>query len=279
MLARRSNAAPEARLGPEVGPVPRLGPVERHGSRPMRPCASGRARLAPVRETGGGRRVSESTTIEPARARGHEDAPVVSLQIARAVSGEPVAVRALIGELTPVVQARVARVLIRGGGAQRGSLLRQDVADLTQDVLASLFADGGKILKSWRPDGGLGLPGFVGMVAEREALSRVRSRRRSPMTEAPTDDVALERVAGSTDAEGEVLTRSALGRVVRGLERALSPLGMRVFRALFVEEADVETACRELELSPEALYQWRTRIRKAARDLARDGDEDGGESR
>jgi RNA polymerase sigma-70 factor (ECF subfamily) len=189
------------------------------------------------------------------------------LRIERALAGDAVAIRALVQELTPVVQSRVARVLVRGGGASRGSLLRQDVADLTQDVLAALFAHDGRVLRTWDPEAGASLPGFIGMIAEREALSKVRSRRRSPMTEAPTDDAALERAAGHSQTENDVLTRNMLAGVLKGLERALSPLGVEIFRVLFVEEADVETACRELSMTPDALYQWRTRIRRVARDL------------
>lgn len=203
-------------------------------------------------------------------------------RIERALDGDVEAVRALVRALTPVVQARVARVLLRSGAAWRGSLLQQDVADLTQDVLASLFAGEGRALRSWDPDVGA-LAGFVGMIAEREAISRVRRRRRNPMTESPTEGEALERAVGSADAEEQLLTRSTLAGVLAGLERVLSPLGLHVFRLLFVEEADVETACRELSMSAESLYQWRTRIRRAARELATRGPDErapaGGEAR
>lgn len=191
------------------------------------------------------------------------------LQIEQALSGDARALRELIRELTPVVQARVARVLVRAGGCARGGALRQDVADFTQDVLASLFADEGRILRSFRVDGGMGLRGFVGLVAERDAISRVRSRKRSPMTEAPTDDEALERALGSTRGEENAhVDRALLTRVVSGLEAALSPLGMRVFQELFVHERTVEEASVSLEMSADAVYQWRTRIRRSARELA-----------
>jgi RNA polymerase sigma-70 factor (ECF subfamily) len=193
--------------------------------------------------------------------------PLDRARIDAALAGDEPATRDLVRVLTPVIQARVARVLVRSGGAARGSAIQHDVQDATQEVLESLFARDGRTLRGWDANV-LSLTSFVGMVAERDALSIVRSRRRNPMTESPTESEVLERATPPTDVEQTVLTRDLVRALFTRLERALSPLGMRVFRALFVDDQDVETASRELELTPDAIYQWRSRIRQTARAVA-----------
>ena len=58
--------------------------------------------------------------------------------LADTLAGQPRAARALIDLLYPVVQARVARVLMRSAGGRRGNA-RQEVDDLIQEVFVSLF--------------------------------------------------------------------------------------------------------------------------------------------
>jgi DNA-directed RNA polymerase specialized sigma24 family protein len=196
------------------------------------------------------------------------DAKADRRRVLAAIAGDELAIRDLVRELTPVIQSRVARVLVRTRGASAGSVLRQDVLDVSQQVFERLFADNGMILRTWNREAGLSLMAFVGLIAERDAVTVVRSRKLNPTTEAPTDDAALESTLAHVDIEGVMLTRSVVRVLVERLERALSPLGVRVFRALFVDERDVESAGKELGLSAEAIYQWRTRIRQTARQLA-----------
>src|SRR5262245_29160958 len=86
----------------------------------------------------------------------------------RALGGDETALSALVARLTPVIQARVARCLLRRAGAA-GSRLRQDVKDLVQEVFVALFEGRGRILLGWDPRRGLSLDNFVGLVAERQA--------------------------------------------------------------------------------------------------------------
>ncbi|WP_437774464.1 hypothetical protein [Sorangium sp. So ce1097] len=63
-------------------------------------------------------------------------------------------------------------------------------------MFLSFFADGGRTLRQWDAARGLSLPGFVGLVAKREVASTLRSRRRNPWTDAPTEDDPLDQAAG-----------------------------------------------------------------------------------
>src|SRR5262245_51304251 len=107
-------------------------------------------------------------------------------QVNAALGGDKGAIRALVAALSPVIQARVARALLRRRAASKARDIRQEVEDLTQEVFVALFADGGRTLREWSPSRGLSLLNFAGLVAEREVASIMRSGRRSPWTEDPT---------------------------------------------------------------------------------------------
>ena len=76
----------------------------------------------------------------------------------RVLAGDAASSRALVAALLPVVQARVARVLVRRRGGS-GRDVRQEVEDLSQEVFAILFADGARVLRAWDPSRGLSLTG------------------------------------------------------------------------------------------------------------------------
>ena len=96
----------------------------------------------------------------------------------------------------------MARVLLRRESAGLGRDVRQELEDIAQEVFAALFADGARLLKMWSPERGLSLANFVGLLAEREAISILRSGRRSPWTEDPTLDTELAEVGGALTASG-----------------------------------------------------------------------------
>lgn len=192
--------------------------------------------------------------------------------VARALVGERLAVRALVDALTPVVQMRVARALRRRRGAALGRDVRQELEDLTQSVFLAIFANGGQALRTWDPARGSSLEGFVGLLADHEIASILRSRRRSPWTEDPTaeEDLAEDAPAGDVGPEVETLSREALRTIVDRLRERLSERGLDLFFSLFVEERSTEEVCADTGLSPDAVYAWRSRIGKLVRQIAAD---------
>lgn len=185
-----------------------------------------------------------------------------------ALAGDPAATRKLVGVLMPVVQARVARTLVRRRGAS-GRDVRQEVEDLAQEVFIALFADGEKVLRAWEPSRGLSLASFCGLIAEREAASILRSGRRSPWTDAATELDDLETaLAEVPDVEVRVSSREQLARLVDRLREALSPRGLELFHRLVVEEESVESVCAATGMTSDAVYAWKSRIGKVVRKLA-----------
>lgn len=193
----------------------------------------------------------------------------VSREIDFALAGDPAAIERMVVLLTPVLQARIARTLFsyrRGGSAGRD--VHQEVADLVQEVFLLLFAQDGKVLRSWQPDRGLSFENFVGLVAERQTVSLLRSGRRSPWKEDPTlaEDLDFHQAAGP-EAEDVVASRDHLRHLFQRLKEELSPLGRQLFELIFVQELDVGEVIGRTGLSADAVYAWRSRLRKLARRL------------
>lgn len=187
--------------------------------------------------------------------------------VADAVAGDARAVRALFDALTPIVQARVARALLRSRAA-RGRDVHQEVQDLAQQVFVALFADGGRVLRSWDPARGLSLANFVGLVAEREVASILRRRRRSPFTEEPAPDSALEVEPDSgRGVERHVASRELLATIYERLRERVTGRGLEMFHMLVIDERTTAEIQAVTGLGEDAVYAWRARLLRLAREI------------
>lgn len=193
----------------------------------------------------------------------------------RALAGEEPALENLVDWLTPVIQARVARVLLRHRPAD-GRDVRQEVEDLAQEVFVALFADDGKVLRQWNPERGLSLRNFAGLVAERQTLSILRSGKRNPWTEDPTLSDQLDGAADQPPIDAAAVSRDILRQLLRRLEETLSPLGRQLFDLLFLRERSVADVENATGMTPDAIYAWRSRLRRLSRRLLADVMSEGG---
>jgi RNA polymerase sigma-70 factor (ECF subfamily) len=195
------------------------------------------------------------------------DAALVAPVLAR----EPKAMRQFVREAKIIVEARVARTLLRVGRRQAQRDARQEIADIAQEVFLHLFERDGAVLRAWDPARGLSLANFVGLVAERDAIAILRSGRRSPWTEDPTDfaDASTgEALAdGAPSMQRVVQSRDMLLTIVDRLKAELSPRGFEIFVRLYVDEASVDEVCEGFAMQPDAVYAWRSRLAKRVRAL------------
>lgn len=122
--------------------------------------------------------------------------------VRRALTGDQTALSRLVGALVPVINARVARTLTRRSLLVSGRDLRQEVEDQSQEVFLALFSRDAHILRSWQAERGLSLENFVGLVAERQMLSFLRSGRRKETTAFDGNDLDAE----SPDGDPEEVT-------------------------------------------------------------------------
>ncbi|NUO47759.1 MAG: sigma-70 family RNA polymerase sigma factor [Polyangiaceae bacterium] len=187
----------------------------------------------------------------------------------RALLRERAAVTTLVAELTPVVQARVGRELLRRARPANREAARSRVQDLTQDVFVELFRDEGRLLRMWDSARGLSLRSFVGLIAEQRVLAVLRSRKRSPFTEAPSDDEVFdEQPAEDAGPEVLLLSRESLAAVLDIARTELTPLGMSMFEQLVVNQDDVADVCRRMGMTPASVHAWHSRLRKMLRRVA-----------
>jgi RNA polymerase sigma-70 factor (ECF subfamily) len=144
------------------------------------------------------------------------------------------------------------------------------VDDLSQDVFLRLFEDQGRVLRTWDPERGLSLENFAGLVAERLAISSLRSGKRNPWREDEAEDEVLAAApSGEATPAEAVASADFMGRLHDRLRETLTPLGMRLFDLLYVEERSVEEVCTATALSADAVYAWRSRLRRTAQGLCR----------
>ena len=197
----------------------------------------------------------------------------------RAFAGDVAATARLVRAFVPVVQARAYGVLAARGGRSGQRDVRQEVEDAAQEVLYRLFEDRARRLRDWDESKGLSLLGFVGLVAGREVGHIVTSGARSPWRSVPTEGETLERMAGATKlTERDVEARDAMSAIWARLKDELTPRGIVLFEALFLDERAVEDVCAELGMKPEAVYAWRSRLIKRARNIAEEIDTMSGRS-
>lgn len=178
-----------------------------------------------------------------------------------ALEGDRGAIRRLVARLRPVVHAEVAHVLLRFA-ASSGRSARQELEDLVQEVFARLWADGGKHLRNWDPARGRSLDSWVRLVARSRVLDQLRSRRFTPLKSDATDDVELERIAGSDAPEpsSTLDAREDLERLQALLREKLSDRDWMLFIAIFAEGCPVQQVSDEIGMTTAAVYQWKSRF-------------------
>jgi DNA-directed RNA polymerase specialized sigma24 family protein len=186
-----------------------------------------------------------------------------------ALAGDRRVLRELVTTLTPLVQTRVTRTVLRRRGTSAGDV-RAFVEDLVQDTFVALLHDRGKLLRTWNPERGLSLESFVGLVAEQRVLATLRSRRKNPWTEElAVDDADLD-VADPHQAGPEALvsSRAALQSLFDEVRARLSPLGFELFMALVVREESAASVSERTKLSISAVHAWSSRLKRLVHALA-----------
>lgn len=180
------------------------------------------------------------------------------------LAGDRRAVAAFVRVMTPIVQARSAKAM--RGFAVEGSRARQELEDMVQDTFLALFSHDSKLLRTWEPKRGLSFENFIGLIAYRLALSKLRTHKSNPFTADPTLDENLESEQEPTPAfDTGVVQRDLMVKVVARVRAKLSPLGLSLFTALILEERDIEEVMMEQSMSRDALYAWRSRLLKSVK--------------
>ena len=94
--------------------------------------------------------------------------------------------RELARWLFPIVE-REARITLQPIALKYRRDLRDVVEDFVNDVMLDLFLEGGKVLRTWNPQLGMGLRGFVALIVRRTIFRRFKNFRRNPWSSTPAD--------------------------------------------------------------------------------------------
>jgi RNA polymerase sigma-70 factor (ECF subfamily) len=193
----------------------------------------------------------------------------VSTLVSDALRGKRDAVASLVDRLAPVIQSRVARALYRYAAGGRGRDVRQEVSDMTQEVFLALFENDGRALRAWDPNRAVSLEAFVGVIAEHQVVTILRSGRRSPWSDQPFDpgDAVLP-ASDEPSPELHAASRETLHLLLDRIRERLSPRGMLVMDLLLVERRSVDEVCEITGLQRDAVHARASRIAKLAREIA-----------
>lgn len=221
------------------------------------------------------RRVTERTVADRVVVNREAEDPTLDL-VRRALAGREEALEALVERLTPVVQARISRSLLRHRDAIGDGHAREYLKDLTQEVFVGLFKHDGRTLRRWDPRRGASLENFVGCVTERQVISYLRRSNGERKLDAAEDHAEPVDPSPEASPERRTASREVLRGLVEDFRRKLSPLGWTMFELLFVWDGSVEEVSREMEMNRDAVRKWRTRLRGLARRWAESRDKKGG---
>ena len=134
---------------------------------------------------------------------------------------------------------------------------------MTQDVFGALFAQDARALRAWDPTRGLSLANFVGLVADRQIASTLRSGRRNPWRDIPEELDTIEAGADVVPgAEPQIQSRRTLGLLLDRMRASLSPRGLELFQRLYIDEEPIEDVAARMQMTREAIYAWRNRVSK-----------------
>lgn len=188
-----------------------------------------------------------------------------TMLIREALTGERQAQRELAARLLDTVHQEVGHCLLRWSSHPfRRS--RQDVRDLVQDVLVSLFECNGRELRRWDPERGRSLSSFVRLIARRR-VARILARDNCVLNDAH-GDMALVSASESDEPHTRTERRLELDALLRALHAQMSLRDVDLFDRLFIQDLDPNEVALAMGLSRGAVNAWAYRMRKLARDLA-----------
>jgi RNA polymerase sigma-70 factor (ECF subfamily) len=177
-----------------------------------------------------------------------------------------------------VIHQRVARALLASAAGRQVRNIREEVADLTQEIFGLLFTDNARLLRAWEPNRGRSLKNYVALIARTRAISILRTAKRNPWQDDLMDDDTVGKLkTRSGGVEGEVASRQLYEIATSRVLECQSAQGHRMYQLLIAQGLDIREVCDLTGLSENSVYQWRSRLVRALRKemselLSEDGD-------
>jgi RNA polymerase sigma factor (sigma-70 family) len=237
-------------------PVPTLGGRRRRDDTVKRPSASGA-------ERGGLGTPSGDAAPSAAWQRGQDF-------IQRCIAGEPGTRDEFVVEYSGLIRFAIAAVLRHRGI----TLLREEIDDLTHNVIVSLFDRDCRKLKMYEGRNQASFATFVRVCATRLTLDHLRYRQRRPQIAADqqSGDDVRDVLAETPDASLGPEEQAALAEdlvTLRRLVAELSPREQLLVRLHFVDGLDIPDVARALGVSENAAHVLKSRVRAKLRGQMR----------
>jgi RNA polymerase sigma factor (sigma-70 family) len=203
--------------------------------------------------------------MQSARSINNTQADVALIE--RVTQGDPTARAQLIDRLAPVIHLRVARVLRVHARERRSS--RQEVEDFVQDIFTWMLASDWRAIRVWDPQRHASLDTFVGLLATHRVCSILRSKRRSPWTERPIADDSLRARANEDkdDLERRIAESELLDLILDRLTAEFDEREMKLFTTVILYERPIDEISATTGMSKGAIYTWKSRVAKRAREI------------
>ena len=185
-------------------------------------------------------------------------------EVHKALAGDRAGLTALVRTLLPVIKVEVGVALVRRALPLRRDP-RQDIDDFSQEVLLSLLAEGGRLLRQWDPERGRSLASFVRLITRQRVSRILHGHKGNPWSDEAVEDIGAVMEEGRDDLALE--SREELRGLLERLRAHLSPRGLQLFEEIYVQQRPIAEVARELGMTREAVDAWNTRTRNLARRL------------
>jgi RNA polymerase sigma factor (sigma-70 family) len=183
----------------------------------------------------------------------------------RLYQGNQATAREFVAAITPIFQ-RAAGAALYLRGRREGRDIRQELEDMVHDLFVALCEDDYRRLRTWKPDGGRSLESYLFQFAQFQVASVLRVRRKNPYTQRPTEPDELTRAQGAAP-QGDAADREVVEKLLERLGAEMEPEDLALFRAFFVEEADVAEIARRFGLTPPTVYKRKSRLLARLREM------------
>lgn len=188
------------------------------------------------------------------------------LLISAAIRGQRKALNELIDLLTPVIQFRAARAVLKYFPAHSNIDVKSEVEDLTQEIFALLFQHQGKLLRQWQPSKGASLQNYVGLITQRRAINLLRSRKKIDAHEQQSEEAYLE-ISSVENPESTTISEHIFEALIKKLLPSLTQNGKQIFYLLFIKQLPIVDVSKMLDMNEQAVYAWKSRLREKSRTI------------
>lgn len=190
--------------------------------------------------------------------------------VQRCIAGEPGTRDEFVTEYSGLIRFAIAAVLRHRGV----TLLREEIDDLTHNVIVSLFDRDCRKLKMYEGRNQASFATFVRVCATRLTLDHLRYRSRRPQIapDQQSGDDVRDVLAETADASLGPEERASLSEDLATLKRLvaeLSPREQLLVRLHFVDGVDIPDVARALGVSENATHVLKSRLRAKLRGKMR----------